>query len=403
MTSSAPIERVGAREFVALIAAIMAMTGLGIDTMLPALPAIANELGVSHPNERQWVISAFMLGFGSTQLIYGPLSDRFGRKPVLITGMLLFGLTSFAASFATSFPLLVLLRLLQGMAAAGGRVLSTSIVRDRFSGHMMARTMSLAFMIFMVVPILAPALGQLILSVAQWRAIFDFLGLFGVAVALWLFLRIPETLRPEHRRGISPGVILMAVRETLAHRRSIGYALAGTLLFGSLMGYLNSFQQILDEALHAPHLLAIIFALAAIALAVASFINARLVSSLGSRRISQFALVGFIAMIALHLGWALLIGETVLSFTLFQCVTMFWFGLCGPNFSALAMEPMGHIAGTASSVQGTISTLGAATIGILIGQLFDGSVIPLLAGGLACGIAALALISFVERDARPAQ
>ncbi len=387
----------GFPEFVALIAMMMALNALAIDSMLPALPAIGDALGVESENSRQWVITAYLLGFGVTQVIYGPLADRFGRKPILMIGLGLYVLFSVLAAFSPTFELLIAARVGTGIGAAALRVLAVSIVRDRYSGRTMARVMSLSFLVFLGVPILAPALGQLILTVAPWPWVFGVLAVGGAAFALWAGLRLPETLDPENRMPIQVGRIVSAFREALTNRRSIGYTLAVTAISGTLFGFINSSQQIFFDVFHAPQLFTIVFGAIAAGVAVASLLNARLVERLGSRLISHTALLGFIAMSAIHAAVAMTGHETIWTFAVLQALTMFCFGFIAGNFGAMAMEPMGHIAGTASSAQGFVSTTGGASLGFLIGQQFNGSAAPMTIGFVALGLAALGFVLFAER------
>jgi DHA1 family bicyclomycin/chloramphenicol resistance-like MFS transporter len=387
----------GFREFVALVAALMAVNALGIDSMLPALPAMGDSLGIAEENPRQWIISAFVFGFGGAQLFYGPLADRFGRRPVLLISISLFVVTSIVAAFANSFETIVVARILQGMASASTRVLSTSIVRDCYSGRRMAKVLSLAFIIFLGVPILAPTIGQLILFVAPWPWIFFFLAAFGGMVVIWSALRLPETLHPADRRKIAPTEILEAARLVLSNRTSLGYTIASTLLFGSLLGFINSSQQIFSDTFSAPQLFTTIFALAAGTMGVFSFLNSRIVERFGSRRISHSALIGFIIVSAIHLICTLNGFETIWSFALFQSLTMGCFALAGSNFGSMAMEPMGHIAGTASAIQGFVSTMGGAAIGVAIGQSFDGSTVPVATGYLIIGLLSMAAVLVTEQ------
>ena len=386
----------GFPEFVALIAMMMALNALAIDMMLPALPAIGDALGVVTENSRQWVITAYLLGFGVAQLIYGPLADRYGRKPVLMAGLSLYVLFSTLAAFAPSFELLIAARVATGLGAAALRVLAVSIVRDRYSGRTMARVMSLSFLVFLGVPILAPAFGQLILTVAPWPWIFGVLAVAGSAFLVWAALRLPETLHPENRMPIRVGRIASAFREAVTHRQAIGYTLAMTCITGALFGFINSSQQIFFDVFQEPQLFTAVFAAIAGGIAVASLLNARLVERLGSRLISHAALLGFIAMSALHAAVALAGHETIWTFAVLQALTMFCFGLIAGNFGAMAMEPMGHIAGTASSAQGFISTTAGSTLGFLIGQQFNGSVAPLTLGMTALGLAALVFVLIAE-------
>ena len=387
----------GFPEFVALIAMMMALNALAIDAMLPALPAIGEALGVVSENSRQWVITAYLLGFGITQIIYGPLADRYGRKPVLMVGLGLYVVFSVLAAFSTSFELLIAARVGTGIGAAALRVLAVSIVRDRYSGRAMARVMSLSFLVFLGVPILAPALGQLVLTIAPWPWVFGVLAVGGAAFALWAAIRLPETLHPEDRMPVQVDRIASAFREALTSRRSMGYTLAMTAVSGALFGFINSSQQIFFDVFHEPGLFTLVFGAVAGGIAVASLLNARLVERLGSRLISHSALLGFIVMSTIHAAVALSGHETIWTFAVLQALTMFCFGLIAGNFGAMAMEPMGHIAGTASSAQGFISTTGGAALGFLIGQQFNGSAMPMTTGFVLLGLTALACVLFAER------
>ena len=387
----------GFPEFVCLIAMMMALNALAIDAMLPALPAIGTALGVVTENSRQWVITAYLLGFGVAQIIYGPLADRYGRKPILMVGLSLYVLFSALAAFAPTFETLILARVCTGVGAAAMRVLAVSIVRDRYSGRTMARVMSLSFLVFLGVPILAPTLGQLILNVGPWPWIFGVLAVAGGAFMLWSAIRLPETLRLEDRLPIRVDRIIAAFREALTNRRSMGYTLAMTAITGSLFGFINSSQQIFFDVFDEPALFTTFFGLMAGGVAIASLLNARLVERLGSRLISHTALLGFIVIGLTHSVVTLSGHETIWTFAVLQGLTMFCFGLIAGNFGAMAMEPMGHIAGTASSAQGFISTTAGSTLGFLIGQQFNGSVAPLALGVTGCGILALTAVLFAER------
>ena len=397
--AAAPAARKGPGfpEFVALIAMMMALNALAIDAMLPALPAIGEALGVANPNSRQWVITAYLLGFGAAQIVYGPLADRYGRKPVLMVGLSLYVLFSVLAAFAPSFELLIAARVGTGLGAASLRVLAVSIVRDRYSGRTMARVMSLSFLVFLGIPIIAPTLGQLVLTVAPWPWIFGVLALAGGAFMLWAAIRLPETLHVEIRMPIRVARIAAAFREAVTNRQSIGYTLAMTAITGALFGFINSSQQIFFDVFEAPELFTTVFALVAAGIAVASLLNARLVEKLGSRLISHTALLGFITMAAIHAAVTLAGYETIWTFGVLQGLTMFCFGLIAGNFGSMAMEPMGHIAGTASSAQGFISTTFGSLLGFLIGQQFDGSVAPMALGFTGLGLMALLFVLVAER------
>lgn len=391
-----PTEGPGFPEFVALIAMMMALNALAIDSMLPALPAIGEALGVVNENSRQWVVTAYLLGFGITQIIYGPLADRYGRKPVLMFGLSLYVVFSALAAFAPTFELLIAARVGTGIGAAALRVLAVSIVRDRYSGRTMARVMSLSFLVFLGIPILAPTLGQLILTAAPWPWIFGVLALAGSAYLVWTAIRLPETLAPDDRMPIEVGRIAGAFRHALTERQSIGYTLAMTCITGALFGFINSSQQIFFDVFKAPHLFTTVFGAVAGGIAVASLLNARLVERLGSRLISHTALIGFIVMASIHSVVNLLSHETIWTFAVLQALTMFCFGFIAGNFGSMAMEKMGHIAGTASSAQGFISTTLGATFGFLIGQQFNGSATPMTLGFVGLGLLALTFVLLAE-------
>jgi len=387
----------GFPEFVCMIALMMALNALAIDSMLPALPQMGEALGVADENGRQWVITAYLLGFGAMQIVYGPLADRFGRKPILMIGVGVYVLFSLVAMLAPTFETLILARVGQGLGSAATRVLAVSIVRDRYSGRTMARVMSLSFLVFLGVPVIAPSLGQAILLVAPWEGIFGVLAFAGIALMVWAALRLPETLKPEDRLPIQAGRIALAFREAITNRQSIGYTLAMTAITGALFGFINSSQQIFFDVFHAPGLFTTVFALIAGGIAVAAVFNARLVEKLGSRLIGHAALLGFIGFSGIHALVTLAGQETIWTFGILQCLTMFCFGLLAGNFGAMAMEPMGHIAGTASSAQGFISTIVGSLVGFLIGQQFDGSVVPMAMGMLICGIVALGFVLLAEK------
>ena len=387
----------GFKQFGALIAALMAVNALAIDSMLPALPAIGHSLGVDDENRRQWIVTAYLLGFGAAQIVYGPLADRLGRRPVLLCGLAGYAAFALLASLSTSFVTLLAARALMGVGAAATRVLAVSIVRDRFSGRDMARVMSLAFIVFLAVPILAPSIGQIIMLFGPWRWVFGALSCFGACVLAWAALRLPETLQPAARLPFSTGRIVGAFRLALTDRTAVGYMLASTLILGALFGFINSAQQIFSDTLGAPRLFTSVFALIAGFMALSSFLNSRIVGRFGPRRVSHAALCGFVALASAHVALALAGRETLVGFALLQAGVWFCFGLVFSNFGSLAMEPLGRVAGTASSVQGCVTTVGGAVIGFFVGQSFDGTAVPMSVGFVVCGSSALGVVLFAER------
>jgi DHA1 family bicyclomycin/chloramphenicol resistance-like MFS transporter len=386
----------GQREFVLLISGVMMLVAFAIDSMLPALPAIGNALGVSVDNERQFVITAFMIGFGVAQFFVGTLSDRFGRRGLMLGSLFAFAITSLGATLASSFDLLLIARVAQGMAAAGARVLVTSVVRDRFEGRAMAQVMSLASVIFMAAPVLAPAMGQLILAVAPWRWIFAVLMLLGLAVWGWVLFRLPETLDPANASEISLIQFKRNARIILTDRQSVGYGIANTCLTAGLMGFLTSVQQVFETIFARPDLLVYGFAIMASGMAVASLINARIVMRYGMRLIGHSAMIGYTLIAGVHALVALSGHESLVSFIALQTLMMVGFSFAAANFGAMAMANMGGVAGTATSLQGSFSTICGAVIGAAIGQSFNGTTIPLYLGFFTCGSVALIAVFVTE-------
>ena len=392
----------GRKEFVVLMAALMASNALAIDAMLPALPAIGAALDVVDDNRRQLEITVYLLGFGLSQIFYGPLADRFGRKKLLVGCLLFYAVFAALAGLAGSMDLLLAARFLQGVAAGGTRVLVVAVVRDRFHGSAMAQIMSLVMIIFMIVPVAAPAFGQAVLAVASWRHIFILLSCYGLFLALWGGIRIPETLDPADRLSLAVGPIASAVRQTLTIRASIGNTLASTLAFGGLFAFIGSVQQIVYDVFHAPQLIGLVFACIAGPMALSSYANSRLVMRLGPRRLLLGALAMLTAISLVHLILVLTRGEGLWTFVVMQALTLACFGLVGANAGALAMERVGHIAGTASAIQGLVTTSAGALIGLLIGQMFDGTTLPLIAGFATCGALAFLAAAWANPGIRAA-
>ena len=391
-----PARGAGFLEFVVLMAATMALGALGIDAMLPNLPAIGHTMGVADENKRQLIITVYMLAVGFSQVIYGPLADRFGRRPVLLTGLFLYVGFSVLAAFSRSFETLLVARVLQGIGAASSRAIPVSVIRDRYAGREMARVMSLTSLVFMAAPIMAPSLGQLVLVLASWPYIFGILALLGAAVMVWTLFRLPETLHPDARRSILPSRIIACFAEAARNRTAICYILGQTFLFGGMLGFINSSQQVFADALHSASSFPLVFAICGSCVACASLLNASLVRRLGTRRLSHTALLLYIVVAAAHLAVAVLGHETLVIYTVLQAATMFSFGLASGNFGAMSMEPMGHMAGIAASFQGLVSMVGASLIGFAIGQSFNGTVVPLEAGYLLCGVLALGVVLTAE-------
>src|SRR5580698_2804675 len=387
----------GFPEFVIVIASIMALNPLAMDMMLPALPHIASAFHITIANRPQAVLSTFLIGFGIGQFIMGPLSDRFGRRAVLIDGMALYVVASVLAIYAPSFETLLLARLLQGLGTSATRVIATSIVRDCYSGRRMASVMSLAMMVFIAVPVISPSLGQAVLLLTQWRGIFVVLMLYGALALVWSALRMPETLPLSERKSLAIRDVLAAFRQTITNRQTLGYALAAGGVQGSLFAFVFTSQQVFTEIFGLGRYFPLAFAAVAIGIAIAGFLNARFVGRIGMRVISHGALVGFVAVAGIMLLAAKLHMLPLPLFMALSAMMMFAFGLTFANFTSLAMEPQGHIAGTASSLYGSITTLLGIGIGTTIGQAYDGTLMPVATGFFLCTLGSLAVVLVTEK------
>jgi DHA1 family bicyclomycin/chloramphenicol resistance-like MFS transporter len=384
-------------EFVIVIASIMALNPLAMDMMLPALPHIASAFHIADANRPQMVLSIFLVGFGVGQFVMGPLSDRFGRRPVLLGGMTVYLIASGLALAAPSFETLLLARALQGLGTAATRVIATSIVRDCYVGRRMASVMSLAMMVFIAVPVIAPSFGQAVMLLTEWHGIFVVLMVYGAVALIWSALRMPETLPVSERRSLAIGDVLGAFRQTVTNRQTLGYALAAGGVLGSLFAYVFTSQQVFTGIYKLGPYFPIAFAAIAIGTAIAGFLNSRFVGRLGMRVISHGALVGYVAVAGTMLVAAKCDMLPLPLFMALSALMMFSFGLMIGNFTALAMEPHGHIAGTASSLYGSITTLVGISIGMMIGQDYDGTLLPFATSFFLCTLAALAVVFVAEK------
>ena len=390
---------IGLGEFIGLMAMLTALVALSIDMLLPALPAIGASLGISRANDNQLIVSLFFLGFGLGQLFYGPGSDAVGRKPAAYVGLALYTTGCLLAFASRSFALMLVGRFLQGVGVAGPRTITLALVRDRFEGREMARVMSLVMAVFILVPIVAPALGQAILRISGWRAIFGVYLTMGLIASVWFGMRQEETLPPERRIPFSPARVWSAVSEVVTNRCSIGYTLASGFVFGAFLGYLSSAQQILQQEYGLGERFPVYFALLAIAIGGASLVNARLVVRYGMSALSNWSLRGicFVSIVFTVVASAGS-GQPPLSLLMtYLMVTFFGIGLLFGNLNALAMQPLGHIAGTGAAVVGATSMLISLVLGTIIGQSYNGTVLPLV-GGFAV-LSACAIIATAWADA----
>jgi DHA1 family bicyclomycin/chloramphenicol resistance-like MFS transporter len=389
--------RIGDKEFVALMAMLQALQALAIDAMLPALGVMADDLGVTDANQRQLVVGLFLVGAGATSLFPGSLADRFGRRPVLFWCLGGYVLLNLAAALAPTFDMLLVCRVLSGGFSSGFIVLTSAIIRDRFGGDRMARTQSLVSMVFMVVPMAAPTLGQGIIAFASWRWIFGMMAGLGAAVAVWAWLRIPETLHPEFRQRIEPIAILRNMGTVLSTRSAIGYVIGLALIQGALFGYINSSQQLVAEHFGAGDSFPLIFGIMALAMAVCSLANSRIVMRFGARRVSHAAVMAYVVLGALQLWFATQPNETIWHFAPLMTFNLCVMAFIGANFTSIALQPFARIAGAASSVQAFMRLMVGSALGALIGQAYDGTARPLALSLLVAGILALGLTLYSER------
>ncbi len=391
-----PGARLGQPEFTAMLAMLFATIAFSIDAMLPAVPAIAAELTPDAPNRAQLILSAFVLGMGVGTLFAGPLSDAWGRKPVIAGGLLLYVAGSALARMAPSLELLLLARALQGLGAAGPRIAGVALSRDLYEGREMARVMSFVMMVFMVVPALAPMIGMFVIAYSGWRAIFVAFMIFGLVALAWVWGRQAETLPPPARRRLSGRLILSGLREVLANRDVRLYTAVMTLGFGQMMGLLSSIQQIFDITYDRASQFPYWFALIAAFSATASFVNGKLVMRMGMRRLVADA---YLIQMGLSLVMVCLFALDILqgwpafaAFFFWANSVFFIAGFTFGNLNALAMQKMGHIAGMATSVITAISTVLAVVIAGPVGLAFDGTPLPAMVAAALCSALAYALM-----------
>ena len=394
----------GFAEFVVLMALTTSIVALSIDVMLPALPEIGRDLSAATENDRQLVVTAFFLGLSISPLVFGVAGDAFGRKPVVFVGLGLFILGCAVSAFATSFAAMLVGRVIQGVGAAAPRVLSVAIIRDRYEGRAMAQVLSLVMAVFIFVPVVAPTLGLGMLRLAEWRAIFlILLGLAGL-ILFWMALRLPETLAPGNRRPVSLSGVWHGVKATLSQRFVLGHVLATGFVFGAFTAYLSSAQQVLGEAYGLGDAFAPVFGALALAIGAAGLLNARLVMSIGMRRLSDRALVGLMAVSAVYLVADTVLGAPPLWGFLAWCAPAFFcVGGLFANLNALAMEPLGRLAGTGAAVIQSISNFMGAGIGMLIARSYDGSAAPIVLGFALCGATAMICAGWARTGAREAR
>ncbi len=395
--SSTPTRRLSLPEFVALTAALMALNALAIDIMLPALPQMGADFKVPQENDRQLIIVAYMLGFGVSQLFYGPLTDRFGRRSVLFISLFFYVVAAIMCVYAPTFELLIAARAFMGASAGGSRVIAVSAARDLYVGRQMAKVMSLVMIVFMSAPIVAPFFGQLMLKSMSWHGIFWVLAVFGAIMFLWVLIRMPETLPKDRRVPLNLPTMFRNYWKVIRTREALGYTIASGFLFGGLMSYISSSEQLYHEVYDTGDWFALWFAGAAIAMSISNLVNSRLVERVGMRPISHSALIAFVLVSIVH---AIIAMQGPVPFPLFYTlviIAFFAIGFQGPNYNAIAMEPLGALAGSGAALIGFASSFVSASIGGLVARQFDGTVTPIFIGHAVVGSLALLTIFITEK------
>jgi DHA1 family bicyclomycin/chloramphenicol resistance-like MFS transporter len=398
-------KKISFAEFVILMAMMMSLTALSIDAMLPALSIIGADLGVQDPNRNQLTISALFLGLAFGQLIYGPISDSTGRKWPLYGGLIIFILGSLISVFATNLTIMLIGRSIQGLGLASPRTVSMAMIRDQFKGREMAKVMSFVMMIFILVPTVAPGVGQLILLFAHWKAIFVFIMIMALFILIWFGIRMHETLPEETRIHFSFQRIKKSLIEIFSNKIALGYTVTAGLVSSAFIGFLNSAQQIFQNQYNLGETFPIYFGALAMSVGFASFINSRMVMRYGSQIMVKMAISVLVIIAILFAVIVPSIGTTMpLWLTMVYLIsTLFCIGILFGNLNSMAMEPLGHIAGIGSAMVGSISTFVAVAIGTVIGLRYDGTVLPIIYGFAGSGGLSLILIfwldAFQKKDA----
>lgn len=387
-------------EFVILLSLVTSITALTIDAILPALRQIGEALAVADPKDTQLIVSFFILGMVFGDLIFGPLSDAIGRKNAIQTGLLIFVAGTIVSMTAASLEQMLLGRVIQGIGVSGPKIASRALIRDLYEGRAMARIMSFIFMVFILTPMLAPALGQAVLLIADWPAIFLLFLLLAAIVAPWLGFRQPETLAPERRIRVSVSALLNNSVLIVRHAKVMAYTLAAGLMFGALLLYLSTAQALFFDLYGIADLFPLYFAVLASGVGLSSYANGRLVMRYGMHRLSVIALLGMIAFGVALLGVALLNGGVpsfiafmLLCFGMFSCL-----GILFSNLNAMAMENLGRVAGLGASLVSSISSLVAVIVAVAVGRFYDQTVVPLTAGFILAGLLSLVLVLGARRS-----
>lgn len=385
-------------EFISFLALSMSLVALSIDAMLPALPDIIKSYGITNTNSQQYIITFLFMGLSIGQLIAGPLSDSIGRKKGIYAGLTLFIIGSLLAYFAHNFETILAGRFIQGLGASAPRIITVAIIRDRYEGREMARVMSYIMGIFIIVPALAPAIGQGIIMLTGWQSIFIFFIAIALIIFIWLAMRIPETQHPEDTRAFTIAVLWQGLKTTLGNTKTLCYMIAAGFIFGAFIGYLNTSQQIFEDYYHVGKLFPLYFGITALSLGVAFFTNAQLVRFFGLKKVIVTALIAlaFLSITFITLELSIFNDVPLIMFMTYMMTSTFCMGMLFGNFNALAMEPMGHMAGMAAAVIGCVSLVISVMLGGIIGQLYDNNLLPIALGFLIASCASLIMMRIAE-------
>ena len=387
----------GGKEFIALMAVLMSVVAISIDAMLPALGVIGADLKVTDPNQAQYIISCIFAGLGIGELVCGPLSDALGRKRIIYGCISLYLVGAVTCFFSTTIEMMLIGRFIQGIGVSGPYVSTLAIVRDKYTGRTMGKVMSLVMMIFIMTPAIAPSIGVGIITFFSWRYIFVLYMVYSLLVLTWVALRLEETLKPADRIPFSMGNIWRGTKEVLSHRAAVAYMVAAALIFGGMIGYLNSSQQIFQVHYHVGKAFALYFGGLALMFGFASLGNARIVERLGMRTIANRAIAVMVVASAVFLALNLTMPIPISMLVVYVAIIFSCLGFLFGNLNALAMEPMGHIAGIASAIIGCISSIISIIFGTLIGQMYDDTLVPMIAGFLVMGSGALLCMWWAQR------
>lgn len=386
------------------MAALMSIAALALDALLPALDVIGLSVGTKIPAHNQLLVTLFFLGLGVGPLIFGPISDSIGRKPVVYWGFILFILASYVCVYASSLEVMVLGRILQGISLAAPRTISIAMVRDCYSGDYMARIISFVTVVFILIPIIAPAMGKAIFDFWGWEAIFHMQVVFAILVSIWFWKRQPETLAVRDRTSFRFGVFISGYKELLGYRQTMLFTFIWGFITGSFLVYLSTSQQVFQEQYELKEAFPYIFAALALTIGTATLLNGTLVLRFGMLRIVTVALTAFVFISLLYIVLFANSGNPPFPVALtFFALQFFAVGFLFGNLRALAMEPVGHIAGIGAAISGFIATIMGVPISAFIGQYVTSSIMPMFIGFLVCGLISFAILGYFYKGRKGIQ